>query len=82
MTGMRLLCVGALVFRAELCSGQDFSAYEERSVISCIISPFNQRKVFALYFDAGDTEGMDTAACIHIGKVGCVQPWAVSMSGN
>lgn len=87
MTGKRLLCVGALVCRAELCRaefcpGQDFSAYEECSVISCIIGPFNQRKVFPLYFDAGDTVGVDTAAGIHIGEVGCVQSGAVGMSGD
>ena len=82
MTGMGLLCAGALVCGAEFRPGQDFSAYEERPVISCIIGPFNQRKVFSIYFNAGDTEGMDTAAGIHIGEVGCVQSGAVGMSGD
>lgn len=86
MAGL-LLYVGALVFRSELCraefrSGQDFSAYEECPVISCIIGPFNQRKILSLYFDAGDTLRVDTAAGIHIGEVGCVQSGTVGMSGN
>lgn len=82
MTDIRLLCVGALVCRAEFRPGQDFSAYEERPVISCIIGPFNQRKEFSLYFDTGDALRVDTTAGIHIGEVCSVQSWAVSMSGD
>lgn len=69
-----------LVFRAELCACQDFSVYEESSVLSCIIDPFDQGNMSSHYFYAGNTVGVDTASCIHIRKIGCVQPWAVGMS--
>lgn len=74
------LCADAVFFRAELCTCQDFSVYEESSVLSCIIDPFDQGNMSSHYFYAGNTVGVDTASCIHIRKIGCVQPWAVGMS--